>query len=47
MTNYFEWCKKAWLNFWANEEDLQIWLAKGKITQEEYNEIVQIDRGEA
>jgi hypothetical protein len=40
MSDYFEWCKKAWINKWATEADLQIWAQANKITQDEYNTII-------
>ncbi len=39
MTN-FEYCKYAYERGWASKEQLQVWVAKCKITQEQYNEIV-------
>ncbi|MCT4566146.1 MAG: XkdX family protein [Maledivibacter sp.] len=39
MTDY-EWCKKAYDNGWATAEMLQIWVNAGRLTQEEYSEIV-------
>jgi hypothetical protein len=39
MTN-FEYCKYAYERGWANVEQLYVWVEKGKITQEELDEIV-------
>lgn len=38
MTN-FEYCKYAYEHGWASIEQLQVWVEKGKITQEELDEI--------
>lgn len=42
--NDFEWCKKAWLKGWADEEKLEIWVRAGRLTQGEYEEIIALPR---
>lgn len=37
---YFDWCKYCFDKGWANEEQLQIWLQAGKITEDEFNTII-------
>jgi hypothetical protein len=37
--SYFEWCKYAYSKGWATAEQLKVWVAGGKITSVEFEDI--------
>lgn len=41
---YFNWVMKAWQNGWASESDILIWKNAGRLTDEEYEEIISTHR---
>jgi hypothetical protein len=40
QSKYYSWCLNAWVKGFATEAQLQVWVASGRITQEEYNTII-------
>lgn len=41
--DYYAWCKTAYDNGYATTDQLKIWVAKGKITSDNYKTITGID----
>jgi uncharacterized XkdX family phage protein len=41
--NYFDYCKQAYDRGWATADQLKVWVAKEKITPEEFKQIAGED----
>jgi uncharacterized XkdX family phage protein len=37
--DYFKYCQTAFSNKWATVDQLKVWVAKGKITADQYRQI--------